>query len=113
MTASDHPHHATAEDVDYTSPPLLPRMAPSPAAWLALFVIALYKKAISPLMPPACRFVPSCSEYGYEAVARYGILAGGWLAIWRILRCNPFGGRGYDPVPPAPPRLAWPRRSSR
>jgi putative membrane protein insertion efficiency factor len=54
---------------------------------------------VSPLLPPACRFVPSCSEYGYEAVARYGILAGGRMAVWRILRCNPFGGRGYDPVP--------------
>ena len=73
--------------------------ARSPAAWLALLIIALYRKAISPLLPPACRFVPSCSEYGYEAVARYGILAGGRLAIWRILRCNPFGGSGYDPVP--------------
>jgi putative membrane protein insertion efficiency factor len=85
--------------VDYGSPPLLPHDARSPAAWLALLIIALYRKAISPLLPSACRFDPSCSEYGYEAVARYGILAGGRLAIWRILRCNPFGGSGYDPVP--------------
>jgi uncharacterized protein len=93
--AHDHPQAA----VDYGSPPLLPHDAPSPAAWLALLIIALYRKAVSPLLPPACRFVPSCSEYGYEAVARYGILAGGQMAIWRILRCNPFGGSGYDPVP--------------
>ena len=85
--------------INYAPPPLLPRDARSPAAWLALLIIGLYRKAISPLLPPACRFVPSCSEYGYEAVARYGILAGGRLAIWRILRCNPFGGSGYDPVP--------------
>ena len=90
--------HAQAE-VDFGSPPLLPHNAPSPAAWLALLIIALYRRAISPLLPPACRFVPSCSEYGYEAVARYGILAGGRIAVWRILRCNPFGGSGYDPVP--------------
>jgi putative membrane protein insertion efficiency factor len=91
----DHTHAA----VNYGSPPLLPRDAPSPAAWLGLLIIALYRKAISPLLPSACRYIPSCSEYGYEAVARYGILAGGRMAIWRILRCNPFGGSGYDPVP--------------
>src|SRR5215218_1251721 len=89
----------TGGESDFRSPPLLPRNAQSPAAWLALMMIGLYRKAISPLLPPAWRFVPSCSEYGYEAVARYGILAGGRLAIWRILSCNPFGGGGYDPVP--------------
>jgi len=93
--AHDHEH----APVDYGSPRLLPQSAPSPAAWLALLSIALYRKVLSPLLPPACRFVPSCSEYGYEAVARYGILAGGRMAIWRILRCNPFGSGGYDPVP--------------
>ena len=100
MNASDstHDHHAPG-GMDYASPRLLPRGAASPAAWLALLLIGLYRKAISPLLPPTCRFMPSCSEYGYEAVARYGILAGGRLAIWRILRCNPFGGSGYDPVP--------------
>ena len=111
MSASDPTHaHAASTETDYAFPPLIPRAAPSPAAWLALLLIALYRKGFSPLLPPACRFVPSCSEYGYEAVARYGILAGGRLAIWRILRCNPFGGSGYDPVPFARPRLAWPRR---
>ncbi len=64
-----------------------------------LAIIRGYKLAVSPLMPPACRFVPTCSEYGYEAVAKYGIIKGGRLAIWRILRCNPFGRGGYDPVP--------------
>jgi putative membrane protein insertion efficiency factor len=100
MNTPDATHdHAVPGSVDYASPPLLPHSAPSPAAWLALIGIGLYRKGISPLLPPACRFIPSCSEYGYEAVARYGILAGGRLAIWRILRCNPFGGSGYDPVP--------------
>jgi putative membrane protein insertion efficiency factor len=99
LSLSPPAHDHTHEMVNYGSPPLLPRDARSPAAWLALLIIALYRKAISPLLPPACRFVPSCSEYGYEAVERYGILAGGRLAIWRMLRCNPFGGSGYDPVP--------------
>lgn len=112
MSASDPTHgHAVPEEAEDVSSPLIPHSAPSPAAWLVLFLIALYRKGVSPLLPPACRFIPSCSEYGYEAVARYGILAGGRLAIWRILRCNPFGGSGYDPVPIARPRLAWPRRS--
>ena len=80
-------------------PPWRPAHAPSPLAWLALWLIGLYRRVISPVMPPACRFTPTCSEYGYEAIARYGILAGGRLAVWRVLRCNPFGGSGYDPVP--------------
>jgi uncharacterized protein len=67
--------------------------------WLALAAIRLYQRTISQVLPPSCRFVPSCSEYGYEAIARYGIIRGGAMAIWRILRCNPWGGHGYDPVP--------------
>ena len=70
-----------------------------PASWLALRLIAGYRRFVSPLMPPACRFVPTCSEYGYEAIAKYGIISGGRLAVWRILRCNPFVPGGYDPVP--------------
>lgn len=66
---------------------------------LALAGIRLYQATLSRVLPPSCRFVPSCSEYGYEAIARYGIVRGGGLAIWRILRCNPWGGHGYDPVP--------------
>jgi len=64
-----------------------------------LWVIGGYKRHVSPLLPPACRFVPSCSEYAYEAVERYGLVRGGGLAAWRVLRCNPWGGHGYDPVP--------------
>jgi hypothetical protein len=64
----------------------------------ALAVIRFYRRAISPLLPPSCRFQPTCSEYAYEAIEKYGILTGGRLAIWRILRCNPWGGSGYDPV---------------
>ena len=69
------------------------------ASSLVLHLIAGYRRFVSPLMPPACRFVPTCSEYGYEAIAKYGIIRGGRLAVWRILRCNPFVPGGYDPVP--------------
>ena len=64
----------------------------------ALALISFYRRAISPMLPPSCRFQPTCSEYAYEAIDKYGILKGGRLAIWRILRCNPWGGSGYDPV---------------
>ncbi len=66
---------------------------------LALLTIRLYQHTISRVLPPSCRFVPSCSEYGYEAIARYGIVRGGVMAAWRVMRCNPWGGHGYDPVP--------------
>ena len=64
----------------------------------ALF-LRFYKGAISPYLPAACRFVPSCSEYAAEAVAKHGVLYGLALGFWRILRCNPFTRGGYDPVP--------------
>ncbi|WP_260924943.1 membrane protein insertion efficiency factor YidD [Novosphingobium sp. 9] len=53
----------------------------------------------SRLMPPTCRYTPSCSQYAIEAVRRHGAIKGGWLAFWRILRCQPWGGCGHDPVP--------------
>jgi uncharacterized protein len=65
----------------------------------ALALIRFYRRFISPGLPPSCRFQPTCSEYADEAIARYGIIKGGRLAVWRILRCNPFGTGGYDPVP--------------
>lgn len=61
-------------------------------------LLRAYKWAISPLFPPACRYVPTCSEYAMEAVERHGALRGGWMAFVRILRCHPFGRSGYDPV---------------
>jgi len=64
-----------------------------------LAMIRFYKRAISPNLGASCRFQPTCSEYAYEAIDKYGIIRGGRLAIWRILRCNPFGGKGWDPVP--------------
>lgn len=66
---------------------------------LIVWTIRAYQVGISPLLPSACRFTPSCSQYALEAVSRHGALRGGWLAAKRLLRCHPFGGVGYDPVP--------------
>jgi putative membrane protein insertion efficiency factor len=66
--------------------------------WLALRSIRFYQRWISPALPSACRYQPTCSEYGYQAIAKYGIIKGGRMAIGRILRCNPFFPGGYDPV---------------
>jgi len=68
-------------------------------ARILLVLIALYRRALSPWLPPACRFVPSCSVYTKETIRRYGGLRGGWLSLKRLGRCRPFGGHGYDPVP--------------
>ena len=66
---------------------------------MALGLIRFYQGAVSPLFPPACRFTPTCSQYGLEAIRKYGFLKGGWLTLKRISRCHPWGGSGYDPVP--------------
>jgi uncharacterized protein len=67
--------------------------------WAVLRAIRVYQALVSPGLPPACRFEPSCSRYAYGAIERYGALRGGWLALRRLLRCQPWGGSGYDPVP--------------
>lgn len=67
---------------------------------LFLILIRFYQTSISPLFPPRCRFTPTCSQYAFEAIEKYGALKGGWLAFKRLLRCNPFNkGNPYDPVP--------------
>lgn len=66
---------------------------------LALALIRLYQLTLSRVLPPSCRFYPTCSQYGYEAIRRYGILKGGWLTVCRLARCHPFHPGGYDPVP--------------
>jgi len=62
-------------------------------------LLKLYKQLVSPWLPASCRYVPTCSEYAAEAVARYGVFHGGALAFWRLVRCNPFVRGGHDPVP--------------
>ena len=64
-----------------------------------LAMLRFYKRSISPLLPPACKYTPTCSEYAMEAIEVHGAFKGTLLAIWRVLRCNPFSRDGYDPVP--------------
>ncbi|ASB87798.1 membrane protein insertion efficiency factor YidD [Bacillus sonorensis] len=66
---------------------------------LFLLIIRTYQKWISPVLPPSCRFYPTCSNYGLEAIEKHGALKGGWLTIKRILKCHPFHPGGVDPVP--------------
>jgi len=66
---------------------------------LALLLVKFYQMAIRPLLPNACRYTPSCSAYATEAIQKYGAIKGLWLGLKRILRCHPWGGHGYDPVP--------------
>ncbi|TMC52211.1 MAG: membrane protein insertion efficiency factor YidD [Chloroflexi bacterium] len=66
---------------------------------LALVSIRLYQMTLSQILPSTCRFTPSCSQYGYEAIQKYGLWHGGWLALKRIGRCHPLNPGGYDPVP--------------
>ena len=67
--------------------------------WLLIQPIRFYQRYISPLKPPTCRFTPTCSTYAIQAIRKHGPFKGLALAVWRILRCNPWGGSGYDPVP--------------
>ena len=87
---------------DYSDEPRLRGLAHTPRNWPRLALLALirlYQMTISPGLPPdTCRFYPSCSHYGYQAVYKHGALKGGWMAIWRVLRCNPFNSGGYDPA---------------
>ncbi len=64
-----------------------------------ILLIRIYQKIISPLIGPKCRFIPTCSNYAVEALKKYGVFKGSWLAIKRIAKCHPWGGSGYDPVP--------------
>ncbi|WP_078578648.1 membrane protein insertion efficiency factor YidD [Salipaludibacillus agaradhaerens] len=67
--------------------------------WVLIGLIKFYQRWISRFTPPTCRFYPTCSHYGIEAISRFGILKGGWLTLKRILKCQPFHPGGFDPVP--------------
>lgn len=88
-----------------------------PVVLLLSALIHAYRLLLSPVLGPNCRFAPSCSAYALEALAAHGAWRGSWLALRRILRCHPWGGSGYDPVPPAhrhqPPVAARPGPGSR
>ncbi len=71
-------------------------------SWPLLLVLRGYKRWVSPVLPPACRYLPTCSDYAQEAILRHGPLRGSWMAGKRICRCHPWGGHGFDPVPPLP-----------
>ena len=88
---------------DYSGEPRLADLPRTPGYWPRLALLAfirLYQKTFSRALPVnTCRFYPTCSHYGYQAIYKYGALKGGLMAVWRVLRCNPFNPGGYDPVP--------------
>lgn len=91
------------EDIKLHRDPLLkdlPVTFGNLARFPLLFLIRVYQKTISPTLPEnTCRFYPTCSHYGYTSIYLYGVFKGGWMAFWRIMRCNPFNPGGYEPVP--------------
>ncbi len=89
---SEYPNEPSLRDLSRT-PLYWPR-------WIILAIIRLYQMTISRALPSGtCRFYPSCSHYGYQAIYKYGALKGSLMAVWRVLRCNPFNSGGHDPVP--------------
>ncbi len=97
MTTNPYP-----DQHDHTSPSLrdLPLTLGNLPRWPVLALIRLYQLTLSRTLPTdTCRFYPTCSHYGYQAIYKYGVLKGGGMAFWRVVRCNPFNAGGYDPVP--------------
>ncbi len=80
----------------------------NPLAIALRVLVRAYQYGVSPILPPSCRYEPSCSNYAFEALGAHGPIRGSWLAVWRVLRCHPWGGQGYDPVPAAPERAHRP-----
>ena len=101
-TQADHPQHQHIHIPEQKSPPLseLPRTIWNIPRFFLLGLIRLYQMTFSKAIPSdTCRYYPTCSHYGYQAIFRFGVIKGGWLAFYRVLRCNPFSKGGYDPVP--------------
>jgi len=97
MHDSNHIHSEYASEPNLRDLPINFINAPR---WLLLALVRLYQKTLARLLPSnTCRFYPSCSHYGYQAIYKYGVIKGGLMAAWRVLRCNPFNPGGYDPVP--------------
>lgn len=103
--SEEHTPEHTHPHVGWPDPGPLPEWKPDPRLTqlprtLLLALIRLYQLTLSRAMPVnTCRFYPSCSRYGFEAIQKHGVLKGGWLAFWRVMRCNPLNPGGYDPVP--------------
>jgi putative membrane protein insertion efficiency factor len=96
MTTEFNPHYEYPNEPKLRELPVKWNTIPR---WPFLALIRLYQLIVSPALPPnTCRFYPTCSHYGYQAIYKYGILKGGIMATWRVLRCNPFNPGGYDPV---------------
>lgn len=94
--------HVEEQTGQYADPPLedLPGTLKNFPRRILLWLIKLYQMTFSKTLPPnTCRFYPTCSHYGYQAIYKYGAIKGGWMAIKRIVRCNPFNDGGIDPVP--------------
>jgi uncharacterized protein len=77
-----------------------PARSTGPAVWILVSTLGFYRRWISPVLPPSCRFTPSCSAYAIEALTVHGVLRGSWLTVRRLLRCGPWHPGGMDPVPP-------------
>lgn len=100
VTSTKQTHHHTIHHHEQPALKDLPLTWANAPRGLLLLIIRLYQKTISPALPAdTCRFYPTCSHYGFEAVYKYGVFKGGWMAFTRVLRCNPFNEGGYDPVP--------------
>lgn len=92
MIENEYPHEPRLRDLPFNWRTFL--------RWILLGLIRLYQKMVSPSLPSnTCRFYPSCSHYGYQAIYKHGAWRGTVMAIWRVLRCNPWNPGGYDPVP--------------
>ena len=97
--SSDKPSVHELETLSGEPSPTLAQRFSNAVAWCLLALIGFYRRFISPLLGPRCRFTPTCSAYGLEAIQRHGPWKGGWLTVRRLLRCHPFTPCGCDPVP--------------